>query len=85
MAKRLIDREAEIDRLSVESMRDRLKLAEELCVLFGWSAVRRDESPRDRLAFEAWRRWYDYVGEERGGPKANKRINDWVTYAERRS
>jgi hypothetical protein len=80
-----IDRESEIDRLSEESMRERLKLAEELCVLFGWTSVKRDESLRDGLAFEAWRRWYHYVGAERGGPKGNRRINEEVKRAEGRS
>ena len=78
-----IDRESEIDRLSEESMRERLKLAEELCVLFGWSSVKRAESPRDGLAYQAWSRWYKYVGAERGGgTKGNRRINEEVKRAE---
>lgn len=80
-----IDREAEIDHLSEDSLRERLKLAEELCVLFGWTSVKRDESPRDALAFEAWSRWYKHVGVVRGGPKGNQRINQDVKRAEGRS
>lgn len=84
MARKVIDREAEIDRLSIDSMRERLKLAEEVCILFGWTASRRNESPRDGLAYRAWSRWYSYIGEERGGPRANRRINEDVDHAEGR-
>lgn len=85
MIRKMIDREAEIDTLSEDSLRDRLKLAEELCVLFGWTSSRRHESPRDCLAFKAWQRWYEYVGDERGGRKSNRRIAADVDHAEGRS
>lgn len=81
-----IDREAEIDTLlSIDSMRDRLKLAEEVCVIFGWTASRRGESPRDRLAYEAWSRWYEYLGVDRVSVKANPRIDAEIAHAEAES
>lgn len=82
MAKRVPDREALIDRAHVESLRERLKLAEEVCILFGWLPARHRESEKDRLAHEAWSEWYEYVGAELAGPRANPRIDAQVTAVE---
>ena len=76
MARKILDREEEIDRAHVESLRERLKIAEEALVLYGWMPVKRDESEKDRLTFEAWMRWCRYVGTDRVGPKANPRIHE---------
>jgi hypothetical protein len=73
------------DALDLGALRERLKAAEELAVLFGWCPARGRESVRDGLAQEAWRRWYDLVGTEDGGPQHNKRIDDMVRHAEGRS
>lgn len=82
--KRTIDREAEIDRLDETSLRDRLKLAEEVCVLFGWSPSHSRESEREYEAFKAWQRWYTYLGEERVRPQGNKRLNEIIDRADAR-
>lgn len=79
-------REEDIDTLPVELLRERLRAAEEVALVFGWCAVRRDESPRDQVVSDAWKRWYALVGTQDGGPhhNHNKRIDALVRAAEGR-
>jgi len=79
------EREDLIATLTVEELRERLLAAEELAVLFGWCAARDKESPRDRLAYEAWSRWHTLVGPDLTGPQANKRIDTDVRVREGRN
>jgi len=46
----------------VERLRERLKLAENVCVMFGWSPVVDHESERAKATTMLWRRWLDHVG-----------------------
>jgi hypothetical protein len=81
---RAIDRDGELDRLSEDSLRDRLRLAERAVVLFGWCQSRSRESARDKAAFDAWMAWAAYVGPERTGPKGNRELNEKLLIEEER-
>jgi hypothetical protein len=53
---RIAELESEVQRLT-----DRLKAAEDLCVMYSWSAAHA-ETKREKAAHELWRRWHAIVG-----------------------
>jgi hypothetical protein len=46
-----------------EEIRERLEAAERVCLMFGWTASRR-ESDRDRALHMLWSRWHKEYGYE---------------------
>lgn len=42
----------------------RLKLAEDVCVMLGWSSFDTHSTPRSRATYMLWQRWADVVGDE---------------------
>lgn len=81
MARKIPDREAGIHKLSEDSLRERLILAERALVLFGWCAVR-DQSPREKLLNRAWHEWARYLGGDNLSPRANPNLDHSVNWVE---
>lgn len=50
-------------RAELERMTARLKAAEDLCVMYSWSAAHA-QTNREKAAHELWRRWYAIVGSD---------------------
>ena len=61
--------------LSRDELEDRLSVAEDVCVMFGWSAYHED-TDRDVATYKLWRRWTDTVGDEFLKPKNHPHLND---------
>lgn len=58
----------------VNQMRHRLRLAERLCLVFGWTGI--DDSPRGKAATQLWTEWAHHVGDDFTGPEAHPELND---------
>lgn len=54
----------------------RLKAAEDVAVLYGWTGDGNGNSPRGKALFEVWSRWYDLVGSAFLTPDAHPDLND---------
>lgn len=63
--------------LSREQLEARLKVAEDVCVLFGWTGARGD-SERERAVSQMWMTWASMVGFEASDVTANRAINSMV-------
>jgi hypothetical protein len=50
-------------RAELERLTARLKAAEDLCVMYSWSAAHA-ATKREKAAHELWRRWYGIVGSD---------------------
>jgi len=48
----------------VAALQRRLKAAEAVCLLYGWSAGPPDGSPRSAATLQAWMEWHDIAGDE---------------------
>jgi hypothetical protein len=46
--------------LSREALEQRLRVAEDICLMYGWSAERAN-SPREKAAVQLWQQWADLV------------------------
>jgi hypothetical protein len=47
----------------IEPMQERLKAAEDVCVMYAWSPTRAIEGgDREKATYELWRRWFDLPG-----------------------
>lgn len=53
----------------------RLKAAETVCLLYGWSPVRRS-TDREQALHQAWREWAGVVGDEFLSPKQHPDLDD---------
>lgn len=49
---------ADLTRSEIE---DRLRIAEDVCVMYGWGGIM-TETPRQRACLVLWRRWAERVG-----------------------
>jgi hypothetical protein len=56
-------------------LRTRLKAAEDLCVMYSWSAARH-ETDREKAAHELWSRWVEIVGPTFLLPGAHPDLSD---------
>jgi hypothetical protein len=61
--------------LTREELEQRLKLAEDVCVMIGWTAVD-DRSPRGKAAHELWKRWASHVGSDFTGPAKHRDLDE---------
>ena len=52
-----------VENVTLAELKQRLKAAEDLCVMYTWSPAH-TESPREKAAFELWMRWSELVGED---------------------
>lgn len=59
----------------IEALRTRLKAAEDLCVMYSWSAAH-NESKREKAAHELWSRWANIVGPTFLLPGAHPDLSD---------
>lgn len=62
----------QFDHLSREELELRLRVAEDVCVMFGWCGV--DHSQRGKAATQLWMRWAHLVGDDYTGPKAHPEL-----------
>jgi hypothetical protein len=53
----------------------RVKAAEDVCVMYGWSAVR-EQTPRQRATHMLWKRWAAIVGPAFLGPSRHRDLNE---------
>ena len=65
---------AEIDDAELTGLRQRLALAESVCVLYGWTGLRMD-SDRDKALFELWSMWSKLPGTD-VSPEGNPELTD---------
>ena len=61
--------------LTHEELEERLKLAEDVCVMIGWTAVN-DHSPRGKAAHELWKKWANHVGPEFTSPQQHRDLDE---------
>ena len=59
----------------VQQLRERLKAAEDVCLMYGWSAVH-DTTERDKATLALCRRWYDLVGPEFTEPRRHPHLTE---------
>jgi hypothetical protein len=58
--------------LTREQLEQRLRTAEDVCVMFGWCGI--DPSERGQAAEELWHRWARLVGSDYTGPAAHPEL-----------
>jgi hypothetical protein len=63
-----------VDSQKLDELEERLRLAERVCLLYGWSGS--DDTERGRAAMQAWMEWADFVGKEFTSAKAHPELND---------
>lgn len=56
--------------LTEDELRERLALAESLCVLFGWGSSGSDAT------VQAWMEWANHVGSDYTSPRAHPDLNE---------
>lgn len=64
----------------IRQLRVRLKAAEDVCLMFGWSPARSgapDETDREKAAYVLWQRWYAIAGAD-ADPKKHPDLSDKV-------
>lgn len=76
------DREAQLAKLSEDSLRERLILAERVAVLWGWTGFHGIEGPREKAVHAAWKEWAKHVGPDLTGPKTNVELDMTVRIEE---
>jgi hypothetical protein len=57
-----------------DALEQRLRLAENACVMFGWTAGP-DESPRAKAAHQVWSEWAHHVGGGYTGPDEHPELS----------
>lgn len=67
---RLSVAESKAERVNRGSLEARLEAAEAVCLMYGWSAVT-NQTPRQRVTQELWRRWVGLVDDDFLRPKAH--------------
>jgi hypothetical protein len=60
--------------MSGQDLLTRLKAAEDVCVLFGWTGVA--DSERGKATTQLWQRWVAIVGSDYTQRKAHPDLND---------
>lgn len=70
----------EYEGLDREQMAERLAVAEDVCRMFGWSAVRA-ESERDKATSQLWGAWSDLAGPDATDPGRYPHLNDEAQFA----
>ena len=63
------------DAAELMELRRRLHAAEQVCVMFGWTAVRND-SDRDKACAQLWHEWAALVGSEFTDPEAHPDLSE---------
>jgi hypothetical protein len=64
-----------MDEQAIAKLRERLQAAEDVCLMYGWSAGR-FESDYDKATHEVWSHWADLVGGEFLSPQSHPDLND---------
>lgn len=59
--------------LSRADLELRLRMAEDVCVMFGWCGSHNDNQ-RSKAATQLWMRWAHLVGDDYTGPKAHPEL-----------
>lgn len=75
---------SDFTNLSREDLEQRLRAAEEVCVMVGWCGL--GHSDREEAATELWLRWARLVGQDYTGPDAHPELagSEAVLAAQRR-
>lgn len=55
-------------------LEERLKLAEDVCVMIGWTRVH-NETAREKAAYELWKRWIHHVGSDFASPQKHRDLD----------
>jgi hypothetical protein len=63
---------SDYDGLTRAELEQRLRYAEDVCVMFGWCGT--DRSERGQAAEELWHRWAELVGPAYTGPAAHPEL-----------
>lgn len=67
---------ARFGAMDAETLIERLKAAEDVCVLYGWSASTAHQSDRDKALQELWNRWHDTAGRDASSRERNPHLTD---------
>lgn len=63
---------SDYSHLSRDELEHRLRVAEDVCVMFGWCGGHNTQ--RDKAATQLWMRWSSLVGSDYTGPKAHPEL-----------
>jgi hypothetical protein len=64
--------------MSAEVLIARLRAAEDVCVLYSWTASTAHQSDREKALHELWSKWYNLVGPAACEPAKNPHLTDEV-------
>ena len=73
---------SDYDTLTADEIKRRLAAAEDVCLMFGWTAAR-GYTDRDKAASELWMRWADLVGDGFTDPDGHEDLDEVALAAAR--
>lgn len=67
---------ARFGTMDAEALIERLKAAEDVCVIYGWTGSTSHRSDRDKALHELWRKWHEIAGPDACDQDRNPHLTD---------